>query len=172
MSHFLLACMIGACYTPADMPVPPSAQLPELLIHVQAEELCAANQQEALSQMAAILARKAGLPNARALLDSALQREESEPTYLGKGMALPHARVAGLPCAGVCVAHAAAGIPWQTERAQLLIFLAVPEETPELYLHLMSRLVRWRLRLADSDLARPLLPAAEWKQTLYTLLAL
>ncbi len=166
-----LAHAAGPCYTPAAMAAATPAPAHPFLLHVQAEPLRAANHVEAIALLAATLAQKAGLADARALVHSALQREESEPTYLGKGMALPHARVAGLPCAGVCVAHAAAGIPWNAERAQLVIFLAVPEERPELYLQLMSRLVRWRLRLPADALESPTPPTTVWEDELRALLA-
>ncbi len=150
---------------PADSPAS------DLLIHVCAEELHAADCREAISHMAGSFARQAGLPDATPLIDSAMQREYCEPTYLGKGMALPHARVAGLAGAGVCIAHSAAGIPWHGERAHLIVFLAVPEEAPELYLKLMSRIVRWRLRLPDSALTSPTLPAEAWERRLRAELA-
>ncbi len=170
MSIFSLAAPAAACYTPAAMADQTTAPASELLIHVQAAELRVSGWQDAIAQLSTTLAQAAGLPDATPLIESAMQREGCEPTYLGKGMALPHARVAGLRAAGVCIAHSPAGIPWHDERAQLLIFLAVPEEKPELYLQLMSRLVRWRLRLADEQLAQPLLPAAEWEEELHTLL--
>ncbi len=142
-----------------------------ILISVLAEELHAANQQEAIELLAAALAPRAGLADPRPLVDSAMQREDFEPTYIGRGMALPHARVAGLSCAGVCIAHASAGIPWHAEHARLVVFIAVPEEAPELYLHLMSRVVRWRLRLNDAVLDAPTLPAAAWEEELKAALA-
>ncbi len=156
----------------AAMAARSSLSAPRLLIHVQEEELSAHGQSDAIAQLAAAFAREAGIADPQPLIHSAMQREESEPTCLGKGMALPHARVPGLPCAGVCVAHASAGIPWHEERAQLIMFLAVPEEAPELYLHLMSRLVRWRLRLPADALNSPTLPAAAWEQELREALAL
>ncbi len=148
-----------------------AAPSPELLITVQAEELRAADQKDAISQMATSHARQAGLADARPLVDSAMQREDSEPTYLGKGMALPHARVAGLRCAGVYIARSREGIPWHAQRAHLIVFLAVPDETPELYLQLMSRVVRWRLRLSDDALTAPCLPAEDWERELRAALA-
>ncbi len=142
---------------------------PEILIHVVEEELMVAHAAEAIAQMAATLASKVGIASAQPLIDSAMQRESSEPTFLGKGMALPHARVAGLASAGVCIAHSVAGVAWQSEKAQLIIFLVVPEEQPELYLQLMSKLVRWRLRLSDTQLTQPTLPAQQWEADLQAL---
>ncbi len=151
----------------ADMSAvtPEHAERP-ILLHVQADELAAQSWQEAIAELAANTAEKAGLPAVQPLIDSALQREDCEPTHLGRGLALPHARVEGLPCAAVYVAHSVAGIAWHKEPAHLIAFLAVPEEAPELYLHLLSRLIRWRLRLMDGALAQGKLPAEAWERSL------
>ena len=73
----------------------------------------------------------------------ALEREEEISTYLGRGIALPHARVEALQQPLLCVGRSPAGIPWPEEPARLIFFLCVPEHQPELYLHFVSRLLRW-----------------------------
>ena len=83
---------------------------------------------------------------AEALTASALEREALEPTYVGRGLAVPHARVAGLPAAAVYVAHCTSPIPWPEEQADTVILLAVPAEQPELYLQLLSKIMRWRMK--------------------------
>ncbi len=148
------------------MAASPSAPALHPLIHVLTQELCACDRQGAIEEMAAHFARRAALADARPLVDSALQREATEPTYLGKGMAMPHARVEGLVQPGICIAHSAAGIPWHEESAHLVAFIAVPEEQPELYLHLMARLIRWRLQLGDTPR-----PTPAWEQELREALA-
>ncbi len=168
MSGIALAQHAFPCYTPRAMPTTPT--VPGITLHVHPEALSVSGWQEAIAHMAACLAQAAGLPHPQPLIDAAMEREYCEPTFLGKGMALPHARVAGLAQAGVCIAHAPAGIPWHDNRAQLIVFLAVPQEAPELYLQLMSKLVRWRLRLPDEHLVAPTLPAAEWEEELRSLL--
>ena len=77
------------------------------------------------------------------LAASALSREAEEATYLGRGLAVPHARVAGLSAAAVLVMRDAS-VPWPTEPADCGVLLCVPEEMPELHLQLLSRVVRWR----------------------------
>ncbi len=136
------------------------------LLQIRAEDLPQLNWRDTLELMANELAQLAGLPSAAPLVQSALEREDCEPTYIGRDMALPHARVAGLKQAGVYIAHSVAGVPWHEELAHLVVFIAVPEEAPELYLRLLSRLVRWRLRLPDADLAVPSLPVDEWERQL------
>lgn len=79
------------------------------------------------------------------LASSAWAREQVEPTYLGRGLAVPHARVEGLPMAAVYVAKGAA-VPWPEENADCVALLCVPAESPELHLQLLSRIVRWRMK--------------------------
>lgn len=79
------------------------------------------------------------------LTDSALEREKTETTYLGRGLAVPHARVAGLPSAALYIAQGA-DIPWPEEHASCIALLCVPAEQPELHLQLLSKIVRWRMK--------------------------
>ncbi len=135
---------------------------------VRAEDLPALDWQETIALLSEEMAAPLATP-AAALVASAMEREQSEATFLGKGMALPHARVAGLAQAGICVARSVAGINWHEQKAHLIAFLAVPEEAPNLYLQLMSRLVRWRLTLAEAALSSGPVPA-DWEQELHALL--
>lgn len=84
---------------------------------------------------------------------SAVEREQLEPTYVGRGMAVPHARIAGLPCAAVYVARCPAGIPWPDEVARVVVFTAAPEESPNVYLQLLAGVTRWRLRYPGGEKA-------------------
>ena len=82
---------------------------------------------------------------------AALLREESEPTYVGRGMAVPHARVSGLPLAAMYVARSHKGIFWGGGEARLVVFTAAAEEKPEQYLQLLSAAMRWRLRFPGGE---------------------
>ena len=86
------------------------------------------------------------------LADSTLARECEEPTYLGRGLAVPHARVEGLPGAAVYVARTA-GISWPEEAADCIALLCVPADRPELHLQLLSHIVRWRMKGGTLQLA-------------------
>ena len=85
-------------------------------------------------------------PQAEALIASAMEREELESTYVGRGLAIPHARVEGLPAAAVYVARCEKSIGWPDEEADTVILLAVPAEQPELYLQILSKIMRWRMK--------------------------
>ena len=82
---------------------------------------------------------------AEQLAESALAREAEGATYLGRGLAVPHARVAGLPAAAIYIAHGA-GVLWPEDSADCVALLCVPAECPELHLQLLSRVVRWRMK--------------------------
>ena len=79
---------------------------------------------------------------AEALIHSAMEREELESTYVGRGLAIPHARVEGLPHAAIYTATAPQGIDWNGNMATTITLLAVPADQPELYLQMMSKVVR------------------------------
>lgn len=76
------------------------------------------------------------------IIRSAIAREEEESTYLGHGLAVPHARLEGLAAPLVALATCEGGIDWKGERATLIALLVVPAERPELHLTLLGTLAR------------------------------
>lgn len=101
----------------------------------------AVSREEAVRLMAAEM----GQGNAEltaAVIDSALKREAEESTYIGRGLAVPHARLAGLASPHVCLATSP-GVDWNGAQATLIALLAVPEEQPEWHLRLLSVLARY-----------------------------
>lgn len=87
----------------------------------------------------------------QSLLSAAEERECAEPTYVGRGLAVPHAWVSALRCAGVCVARSTAGVPWGNGAAQVVVLTAAPSEQPEWYLSMLSATIRWRLSYGSVD---------------------
>ena len=90
----------------------------------------------------------------------ALEREQTDSTYIGMELAVPHARIAGLTRAGLYAACSGEGIAWPHEKARVIVLLVVPQEMPEWHLQLLSRLVRWRRSLEEAALAEPAALAA------------
>ncbi len=80
----------------------------------------------------------------RTLVNTALDREAQDSTYLGYGLAIPHARVFGITQPAVYLARSKDGVDWQGCPARLVFMMVVPEECPEWHLQLLSRIVRWR----------------------------
>ena len=89
--------------------------------------------------------------DAARLFADAWEREQVETTYVGMGLAVPHARVEGLSRAGLYMAYSQAGIPWPHEEAHHIALLIVPWENPEMHLQMLSRLVRWRHSLTEAE---------------------
>ena len=116
----------------------------ETLVWVRGEELpTGADHAEMVRLMAGELAGLTGWRR-RTLVNTALEREAQDSTYLGYGLAIPHARVFDIPQPAVYLARSTAGVNWQGSSARLVFLVVVPEECPEWHLQLLSRIVRWR----------------------------
>lgn len=127
-------------------------QAHQVLLRVRGDILPAGDCESTLRLLSAeaVAALPEGI-DARRIFDDAWEREQVEPTFIGMGMAVPHARVEGLSRAGVYLAFSPSGIPWPHEEAQLIALLIVPWESPELHLQLLARLVRWRRGLTEAE---------------------
>ena len=127
-------------------------QLDQVLLRVRETELAPGGCEESLRCMAAEAA--AFLPpgvDAAVVLADAWERELAEPTYIGLGLAVPHARVRGLSQPALYMAYSHVGIPWPHEEAHFIALLIVPWEAPELHLQLLAHLVRWRKKLTEAE---------------------
>ena len=108
----------------------------------------------------------------RTLVNTALDREAQDSTYLGYGLAIPHARVFGLTQPAVYLARSTPGVDWQGCPARLVFLIVVPEECPEWHLQLLSRIVRWRQKSGLTEDEMVSMPAAQLTTTLRELLVL
>ncbi len=98
---------------------------------------------ETVELMAGEFSQLAGVERTEAVVASALHREAEDSTCVGRQLAVPHARVADLTCAGIYIARTEHAVAWPAEPVRMVAFLAVPEEAPEMYLQMMAQLVRW-----------------------------
>lgn len=103
-----------------------------------------------------------------ALLDLILARERSLSTYLGQGLAVPHARLEGLKAPVVLFARSRGGVyfgPKAEDRAHLLFLLLTPASTPRAQVRLLSRIASLREsdyvwdRLKDAESAPAVIEA-------------
>ncbi len=108
----------------------------------------------------------------RTLVNTALDREAQDSTYLGYGLAIPHARVFGLTQPAVYLARSTPGVDWQGCLARLVFLIVVPEECPEWHLQLLSRIVRWRQKSGLTEDEMVSMPAEKLTATLRELLVL
>jgi len=89
------------------------------------------------------LAQAAGLPAETVAV--AIAREDSMPTGMPDGWALPHARCKGLKTPVVVLGFCRSGVDFLASdgnQAQIATFLATPEEADELHLQLLAAVAR------------------------------
>lgn len=72
------------------------------------------------------------------------EREASQSTALGNGVALPHSTIAGLDEPVLLLARAPGGVPFgaDAERVQLFFVLLSPQEQAGTHIKLLARIVR------------------------------
>jgi CBS domain containing-hemolysin-like protein len=97
------------------------------------------------------------------IVKAVLERERAMSTYLGNGLAIPHARLEGVEKPALLFARSDEGIPVQgrEEKAHLIFILMTPAGLPRIQVRLLARIcglvssdyVGERLRRADSPAA-------------------
>ena len=144
----------------------------ETLVWVRESELPAGESHvELVRLMAAELAGLTGW-RSRTLVNTALEREAQDSTYLGYALAIPHARVFGISQPAVYLARSSAGVDWQGSLTRLVFLVVVPEECPEWHLQLLSRIVRWRKKSGLTEDEMVAMPAQKLATELRKVLAL
>ena len=144
----------------------------ETLVWVRGEELpCGESHVEMVRLLAGELAGLTGWRK-RTLVNTALDREAQESTYLGYGLAIPHARVFEIPQPAVYLARSTAGVDGQGSPVRLVFLVVVPEECPEWHLQILSRIVRWRQKSGLTEDEMVNMPAEQLAAQLRELLVL
>ncbi|MEJ5913555.1 PTS fructose transporter subunit IIABC [Pseudokineococcus sp. 1T1Z-3] len=94
--------------------------------------------------------RTAGKDGTEALADAALAREASSPTGLPNGIAIPHARTAGVTTASLAFARLGRKVDFGAPDgpADLVFLIAAPEGAGSAHLKLLSKLARALVRPA------------------------
>lgn len=112
-----------------------------------------ASREDVLVTMTEVLVHKMDIDMAQRVADSMWSREESMPTYLENGLAVPHARVSGLTELSLIAAWIPGGVPWPTEdkKAELVIFLYLPESFVTEYLKVMRKLMLWLQGITEEE---------------------
>jgi fructose PTS system EIIBC or EIIC component len=111
-------------------------------------DLVAVDAADAIRQLAAALAGTPGVVDGARLVVDVLDRETVLSTYVGDGVALPHARTDAVTARVVAVARSAEGVPFgpKGERAHLIVLVGCPRQEVSAYLA-FSRLLLRRLRM-------------------------
>ena len=132
----------------------------------------APNKKKVLETLADLFASHSTL-KAQTILQLLFEREKLGSTALGKGVAVPHCRVAGLDEPLACLLHTKTGVDYDApDDAPVSLFFAllVPESAPDEHLQLLSDLAQ---RLDDPACVKRLTQApdaagiiAELRQTM------
>lgn len=90
------------------------------------------------------------------LLRSVQVREMSSSTYIGHGLAIPHARMEDIDELSIVVGYSRGGVDWPDgdSRARLIILLAIPHSYVQAYLMFMKKFVSWYSKIDDTELER------------------
>ena len=134
----------------SDTPAPAddrSARLPPDLLPAErvALDLPAGSKKKALEEIARLLAVPGKPPGADQIYEKILERERLGSTGLGRGFALPHARIRGLRNPRGALLRLAEAVDFAArddEPVDLVFGLLVPEQAEQVHLDLLARLAR------------------------------
>lgn len=104
-----------------------SGHLTEQTVKVR---LDAVGKEDAIREMAVLLARSGRVADVDELVATALRREEQGSTGLGEEIAIPHAKTDAVTAPVVGFARSAEGVEWGSPdgtKARLVFMIAVPE---------------------------------------------
>jgi mannitol/fructose-specific phosphotransferase system IIA component (Ntr-type) len=113
----------------------------DLVMH----ELQARNMEEALERFGARFQEGGHVPSAPEAVRALSDREASHPTCLGRGVAVPHATVAGLLNPLLLVATASPPVPFgppETEPVDIFFVLLSPPDREAEHIKLLARICR------------------------------
>lgn len=98
---------------------------------------------KAIDQLVGVLHRQLGGFDRAEAVSAVLERERQAPTVLAEGLALPHARLAGLAKPSLALATSHSGIDFEAvgeEPVHVIVLILTPKDDPGAYLRLMASL--------------------------------
>lgn len=108
-------------------------------------DLTSADRWAAIDQLADLLAADGRLTDRDAFVAAVRAREETGPTGMEMGIAIPHGKSAGVTRASVAFGRAPGGVDFGAgdgTPADLVFLIAAPEGEGDLHITLLSRLAR------------------------------
>jgi fructose-specific phosphotransferase system IIA component len=123
-------------------------------------DLQSADVRGAIDEMAALLEADGRVTDRPSFVDAAVAREESGPTGMEMGIAIPHAKSSAVTRASVVFGRSSTGVDFKAPDgtpAELVFLIAVPDDAADLHVTLLSRLAR---KLVHSDFRESLRAAA------------
>lgn len=123
-------------------------------------DLAARDRNGAIDEMAARLEADGRLTDRAAFTDVVRAREETGPTGMEMGVAIPHGKSPAVTQASIVVARSDAGVDFGAEDApsRLLFLIAAPDGTEDLHVTLLARLAR---RLVHEEFRQQILDAPD-----------
>jgi PTS system fructose-specific IIC component len=123
-------------------------------------DLSAPDAPDAIRQLADSLAHAPGVVDCARLLAEALAREAVLSTYIGDGVALPHARTDAVTARVLAIARSPTGVPFgpKGEKAHLIFLVGCPRADISAYLAFSRQLLR---RLREPHVRMELLTATD-----------
>ncbi len=121
--------------------------------------LDAKNQDEVFSQAASLFEKNNGLPR-KVVLNGLVEREKLGSTALGHAVALPHARIKGLPASSGALLKLENPIDFDAPDkigVQLFFVLLVPSGAAEMHLQILGELAQ---RFSDRQMRQSLMNAS------------
>lgn len=108
------------------------------------------------------------------LLRSVQVREMSSSTYIGHGLAIPHARMEEIDDLSISIGYFPDGIDWPDaeSKAELVVLLAVPHTYVQAYLVFMKKFMAWYSHMDSAELKVRWNKAGQLKEDIGTLLGL
>jgi len=131
--------------------------------------LKASTKEEALREMAAVLARAPDVTDGAALLEAILEREQIMSTGIGLGIAIPHAKIPTVKDFVVGLGKAQKGLDFNSldgKPVHFVVMIAGPDDQQERYLQLLARIT---LKLKDAGVRRRLTEAKTVEELLAAL---
>lgn len=133
--------------------------LKEHLEPARVKDLLGSTKEAVLEEMVALVATSEAVRDRVSLLAAVRERERVLSTGIGLGIAIPHAKIAGVARFVVAVGRHVAGIEFDAIDARpvhLVVLIAGPQDAQDRYLRLLARLSG---RLKQDDVRRRVMTA-------------
>jgi fructose-specific phosphotransferase system IIA component len=108
-------------------------------------ELQATDADSAIQELASVLARSGAVSDLSAYVADVRTRERHSTTAVGFGVAIPHAKSAGVARAAVAFGRAKTGLHWNSldgESVHMVFLIAAPEGANDVHLKALAQLAR------------------------------
>lgn len=127
-------------------------------------ELTSKTKEDVIKEMAKMLDENGKLLDTEKYIKAVLDREKEFSTGIGMGIAIPHGKSSGVKEAALVFGRSTGGIDYQSmddEAAHLFFLIAVPEESSNEHLKILSQISR---KLMHSELRDSLMSASSAKE--------